>query len=78
MGKMFNTRYTLEGISEKLESDNRLTRTWPDLEYISLHEEHSGFPIRCRTSELHHDELLDNIFDDVFFIFLNSIHWASY
>ncbi len=43
--EVFDTRYALESISEKLQSDNRFTRTRPDLEYITLHEKHSSLPI---------------------------------
>lgn len=43
--EVLDTRDPLESISEKLESDNRLTRTRPDLEGISLYQKHTRFPV---------------------------------
>ena len=43
--EVLDTRDPLESISEKLEPNDRLTRTRPDLQGISLHEEHTRFPV---------------------------------
>ncbi len=43
--EVLDTRDPLEGISEELKTDDGLTGTRPDLESISLHEEHPRFPI---------------------------------
>lgn len=43
--EVLDARYPLEGISEELKAYDRLTRTRPDLQGISLHEEHTRFPV---------------------------------
>ena len=59
--EVLDTRYPLECITEKLEPNNRLTRTRPDLKGISLHQEHPRLPVGGRSRELYHHELLDDI-----------------
>ena len=66
--EVLDTRDPLEGISEKLEPNNRLTRTRPDLEGISLHQEHPRFPVGGRSRELYHHELFNDILDYIIVI----------
>ena len=67
--EVLDTRNPLEGITEKLEPNDGLTRTRPDLEGISLHQEHPRFPVGGRSGELYHHELLDDIFYHVFSVY---------
>ena len=45
VSEMLDTRDPLECITEELEPNDRLTRTRPDFESVSLYQEHTRFPI---------------------------------
>lgn len=65
MCEVLDTSDTIECVTKKLQSDDRFARTRPDLEDVSLHEEHPWLPIGCGSRELDHDELSDEIFEDI-------------
>ena len=68
IGEILDFRYTLEGISEKLEPPNLFTRARPDLESISDNSEHPTFEVSSGSSELEIHEACDDRLYRVFFI----------
>ena len=70
--EVLDTRDAVECISEELESYDRLTRRWPYLEDVSLHEEHPWLPVGGRAGELYHDEFTDEILHHIILTRLES------